>query len=235
MTGEFRIVPAGDSAMILEFPGIPGVDDRIDPEVNQRVVAVAESLQREGFAGVRDVVPTFRSVAVYFDPLRTAVNGLVEWLEAEARQPTVERREAASIVHIPVCYGGEFGPDLQEVAAFGGLEPSEAIALHASETYRVYMLGFLPGFAYLATVNPRIAAPRLATPRVRVPSGSVAIAGQQTGIYPSETPGGWLLIGRTPLKPYDAVRTDPFLLKAGDRVKFDPIDLIEYKAWPRSA
>ena len=233
MTNGFAIVPAGDSALILEFPALDG---RIDPAANRRAVAVAESLRGAGLAGVRDVVPTFHSVAVYFDPLSADVDGVAARLEMEAVRPVPGPLvEASPLVHIPVCYGGEFGPDLPAVAAFGRLAPAEVIALHAAETYQVCMLGFLPGFAYLATVNPRIAAPRLATPRVRVPQGAVGVAGQQTGIYPCETPGGWLLIGRTPLKPYDPVSTAPFLLKAGDRVKFHPIDPGQYNAWPRSA
>jgi len=220
---SFRIVRAGDAAVVVEF------EERIDPAVNARAIAVAESITRAGLAGVRDVVPTYRSVAVYFDPLRTPFDALVGRLEREARATTTPPHIDRAAVHIPVCYGGDFGPDLQDVAAFASLAESDVIALHASKTYRVFMLGFVAGFAYMGIVDQQIAAPRRRTPRVRVPLGSVGIAGVQTGIYPAETPGGWNLIGRTPLKPFDPDRNPPFLLKAGDSVKFDPIDRAEFQ------
>ena len=134
-------------------------------------------------------------------------------------------------MRIPVCYGGDLGPDLEEVASFAGMAEADVIRVHAGGTYRVFMLGFVPGFAYLGIVDQRIAMSRHATPRVRVPAGSVGIAGVQTGVYPAETPGGWQLIGRTPLKPFDPSRDEPFLLKAGDAVQFHPIDRAEYDAW----
>ena len=218
----FRIAYAGDSVVILEL------EERIDPEVNARAVAVATSLERSKISGVRDVVPTFRSVAVHFDPLRTDVREVIRTLEVEAARPVQDAAADRPPIRIPVCYGGTYGPDLGDVATYAGLGPSEVTALHASRTYRVFMLGFLPGFAYMASVDPRIAAPRLATPRVRVPSGSVGIAGVQTAIYPSESPGGWRLVGRTPVKPFDVDRQAPFLFKAGDRVEFYPIDPAEY-------
>jgi inhibitor of KinA len=129
---------------------------------------------------------------------------------------------------VPVCYGGEFGPDLAAVAAFGGVAAADVIRLHAARTYRVYMLGFVPGFAYMGTVDERIAAPRRAEPRPRVPAGSVGIAGSQTGIYPSSTPGGWQLVGRTPIAPFDLSRARPFLFDAGVSVRFHPIEPAEY-------
>jgi inhibitor of KinA len=217
-----RIVPAGESALIIEF------EERIDPEVNARTIACAEAIQACRIAGVRDVVPTYRSVAVYFDPLRTDTDGLMRRVEQAASQPPPVSSAVHAPVRIPVCYGGEFGPDLGAVAAFAGMPEDEVIRVHAGTTYRVFMLGFVAGFAYLGIVDGRIAAPRQSTPRVRVPIGSVGIAGMQTGIYPAETPGGWQLIGRTPLKPFDPSRDDPFLMKAGDSVQFYPIDRDEY-------
>lgn len=218
----FRIAPAGDSALIVEF------EERIDPIINARAIALADAIHRAGLAGVRDVVPTYRSVGVYFDPLRTDGDALVARIEYEAArtaQPMIDDREP---IRVPVCYGEEFGPDLSAVAAFGGLDPAQVVRLHAGQKYRVYMLGFVPGFAYMGTVHERIAAPRRSTPRVRVPAGSVGIAGSQTGIYPVETPGGWQLIGRTPIRPFDPHRPDPFLLRAGDAVEFYPIDRADY-------
>ena len=219
----FRIVPAGDSALIVEF------DERIDPAVNARAIACAEAVQAARLDGVRDVVPTYRSVAVYFDPLRTGGDALLACLEREAGKAPPPASAARTPVRIPVCYGGEFGPDIAAVAAFAGIAEDDVARRHAAATYRVFMLGFVPGFAYLGTVDATIAMPRRATPRVRVPIGSVGIAGVQTGVYPAETPGGWQLIGRTPLKPFDPSRDEPFLMAAGDAVQFYPIDRAEYE------
>jgi inhibitor of KinA len=219
----FRIVPAGDSAVVVEF------EERIDPAINARAIALAGSLQAALIPGVRDVVPAYRSVALFFDPLRTDYDVLVERVEREAGRPAVEAARQPDVLRIPVCYGGDFGPDLAAVAAFGGIGADEVIAMHAATTYRVFMLGFVPGFAYMGIVDVRIAAPRHRTPRLRVPAGSVGIAGVQTGVYPAETPGGWQLIGRTPLRPFDAQRAEPFLMKAGDAVRFVPIDREEFE------
>jgi inhibitor of KinA len=229
----FRLVSAGDSAVIAEF------DERIDVRINEHVVRMARAIEAAGLVGVRDVVPTYRSVAVHFDPLRTDFNALTDLLEREGRgsddagppkggphaaQHHTTRRE----VRIPVCYGGEFGPDLAAVAARANLTESDVIRRHASPSYRVFMMGFLPGFTYLGIVDAAIAAPRHSTPRLRVPAGSVGIAGSQTGIYPLETPGGWQIVGRTPLRLFDLARPEPFLLETGDAVRFYPIDPAEY-------
>jgi len=219
---NFRIVPAGDSALIVEF------EERIDPEVNARTIACAAALARARVAGVRDVVPTYRSVAVYYDPVRTDSDALMERIAHEAEHAAASASRTAAPVRIPVCYGGDFGPDLARVAAFAGVPEAEVVSLHSSAVYRVFMLGFVAGFAYLGLVDERIAMPRHSTPRVRVPVGSVGIAGVQTGVYPAETPGGWQLIGRTPLKPFDASRAEPSLMQAGDAVRFDPIDRAEF-------
>jgi KipI family sensor histidine kinase inhibitor len=221
----FRIVSAGDSALIVEF------EERIDPAINARAIALAESLQAAAIDGVRDVVPTYRSVAVFFDPLRTNYDALLDRLGRDAARGGADASTDRAPIRVPVCYGGDLGPDLGAVAAFGGVGEDEVIALHTAATYRVFMLGFVPGFAYMGLVDPRIAAPRHSTPRVRVPLGSVGIAGVQTGIYPAETPGGWQLIGRTPLKPFDAARAEPFLMKAGDAVRFYAINRDEYDSF----
>jgi len=216
-TSDFRIVTAGDSAVIVEF------EDRIDAAVNGRVVALARSIQTARLDGVLDVVPTFRSVAVYFDPLRTDFNALSHRLRHEAAEARALTATPSAPIRIPVWYGGAFGPDLGEVARFAGQTEADVIALHSAPVYRVFMLGFVPGFAYMGTVDPTIAAPRRSTPRVKVPAGSVAVAGGQTGVYPAESPGGWQIVGRTPLRPFDLSRAEPFLLKAGDHVQFHPI------------
>jgi KipI family sensor histidine kinase inhibitor len=218
----FRIVAAGDAAFIVEL------ENRIDPGVNEAAIALATAIQTAALPGVRDVVPTYRSVAIHFDPLRTDYDALVArlntWIGEEERSPVPH----GDPFPVPVCYAGEFGPDLAEVAAFAAVSEEEAIRLHTSRIYRVFMLGFMPGFPYMGIVDQRIAVPRLSTPRVRVPVGSVGIAGVQTGIYPVSTPGGWRIIGRTPIRPFDLSRGEPVLFKPGDAVQFYSIDPGEY-------
>ena len=222
MSSHYRIVPAGESVLIVEF------EERIDPVVNATTIACAEAIQAAAIGGVRDVVPTYRSVAIYFDPLRTDTDALLERITHEAETAGPGALVARDPLRIPVCYGGDLGPDLPQVAAFARMSADEVVQRHASATYRVFMLGFVPGFAYLGMVDPDIAMPRRATPRVRVPMGSVGIAGVQTGIYPAETPGGWQLIGQTPVRPFDPRRDDPFLMKAGDAVQFYAIERAEF-------
>jgi len=224
-----RIVAAGDSAIVVEF------EARIDPVVNAQAIALAEAVQAAGVAGVRDVVPTYRSVAIHFDPLRTDIDALTGQIDRAVAAAGSSPVTSRSPIRIPVCYGSEFGPDLPAVAAYAGCSEQAVVLAHTETTYRVFMLGFVPGFAYLGIVDQRIAMPRHAVPRVRVPARSVAIAGVQTGIYPSETPGGWQLIGRTPLPPFDPDRPEPFLMKAGDAVQFYAIDGAEYERVERDA
>ena len=224
-----RIVAAGDSAIVVEF------EARIDPAINALAIALAEALQATEVAGVRDVVPTYRSVAIHFDPLRTDIDALTGQIDRAVATAGSSPVTSRSPIRIPVCYGSEFGPDLPAVAAYAGCSEQAVVLAHTETTYRVFMLGFVPGFAYLGIVDQRIAMPRHAVPRVRVPARSVAIAGVQTGIYPSETPGGWQLIGRTPLPPFDPDRPEPFLMKAGDAVQFYAIDGAEYERVERDA
>jgi inhibitor of KinA len=224
-----RIAPAGDAALVLEFP------PRIDPAINARAIALARAVQQRCGTAVRDAVVGYCSVTVYFDPL------LVDspWLEAEMRAAASIVDDAPSpprpVIEVPVCYEREFGPDLDDVAAFASIEVDDVVRAHASREYRVYMVGFVPGFAYMAEVDPRIAAPRRSSPRMKVPPGSVAIAGGQTGVYPSETPGGWNIIGRTPVRPYDPQRARPFLFRAGDAVRFQPVARDEFERLAASA
>ena len=217
-----RIVPMGDSAVVVQLEAC------IDPQVNARAISLAGRIRTAAVPGVRDVVPTYRSVAVYFDPLRTSYDALLGRLELESRSSPPSDEVKRAPIRIPVCYGGELGPDLESVAAHAGMPASDVVALHARIVYRVFMLGFAPGFGYMGIVDERIAAPRRSTPRVRVPAGSVGIAGQQTGVYPADAPGGWQLLGRTPLRPFRIDRPSPFLFAAGDSVQFVPIDRQEY-------
>jgi inhibitor of KinA len=220
---DVTIVPAGDSAWLIELP------ERIDPVINERAIQIAQSIERLSLP-VTDVVVGYRSVMAYFDPLDPRAGDLESRLHRIATSPSEGVETIVARVEVPVCYGGDFGPDLGEVAAFGHFTPEEAIAVHLSREYRVFVVGFVPGFAYMAAVDPRIAAPRRSSPRLKVPAGSVAVAAGQTGVYPAETPGGWSLIGRCPIRPYDPDRGEPFLFRPGDRVRFRRIDPDEYRA-----
>lgn len=215
---DFRVVAAGDAALVAQF------DDRIDAAVNARAIALAQALRRASLPGVCDIVPAYRAVTVYFDPLRADAADLEAHLRAAASAEPDADALAGPRVHVPVCYDEEFGPDLDTVARFAGLSAREVIDAHLSRVYRVFMLGFVPGFAYMGTVDPRLALPRRREPRTSVPAGSVAVAGGQTGVYPSPTPGGWHIIGRTPLRLVSFDTSAPSLFAAGDGVRFHQID-----------
>lgn len=211
---QFRILTLGDSCVSLQFAAA------IDPVVNARCIALAAALGKCAVRGVRDVVPTYNAVTVHFDPLETDRDGLSTGLDRLASKLPSTLDSDARLVEIPVTYGGTSGPDLSAVADFAKCSEADVVKLHTGVRYRVYMLGFLPGFSYMGSVDRRIAMPRLDTPRMRVAAGSIGIAGGQTGIYPCDTPGGWRIIGRTTTKVFDAARAEPFLLKAGDDVRF---------------
>jgi KipI family sensor histidine kinase inhibitor len=208
----------GDSALLIRL------GDRIDDSISDAAIALAERL-RDHY----DAAPAYASVCIRFDAGNPPDS---EMLLAHVNQSLRIPRttEPERVVEIPVCYGGDFGPDIVEVAAHAQLSVEDVIARHAAATYTVAMLGFMPGFAYLRGLPPELATPRRATPRVRVPAGSVATGGAQTGIYPRELPGGWQLIGRTPLVLFDATRHEPALLRAGLRVRFVSVDAHEFRA-----
>jgi inhibitor of KinA len=212
-----RLHASGDSLLLVEL------EPRLAPEINMRAVALADALRSAQLAGVRDVVPSYAAVGVHVDPLRLDLAALERAVAEAWDVGPPERADAGRLVEIPVCYGGEYGPDLDEVAAFARCSADDVVRWHSEIVYRVYMLGFLPGFAYLGVVDEIIAVPRRAAPRAAVPAGSVGIAGRQTGVYPSESPGGWHLVGRTPWRMFDAGRPRPSLLDAGDRVRFVPV------------
>jgi len=212
-----RIRECGDSMLLVEFDAV------IDPAINARAIALAAALRHPLLPGVFDVVPGYRTVGIHFDPLKTDILALEAHVDRGlAMVESAPVSVGGAVVEIPVRYGGDAGPDLDAVAAFAGCAPDEVIRRHAAVTYRVYMVGFVPGFAYLGRVDASIAAPRRRMPRERVPAGSVGIAGAQTGVYPAETPGGWQLIGRTSLRMFDPVREAPSLLAPGDLVRFVP-------------
>jgi KipI family sensor histidine kinase inhibitor len=210
-----RLRDAGDAAVLLELDG------GIDPVVSAKAVAIADTVRRAARDGIRDVVATYRSVAVYFDPLRVDADVLRRLLQ-RAEQDATAQPHAGRFLEVPVMYGGALGPDLEEVATFAGLRPHQVIERHAGVEYRVYLLGFLPGFAYMGLVRPEIAIPRRATPRLRVEGGSVGIAGAQTAIYPRASPGGWQIIGRSPMPVFDPAADPPAVFAPGDRVRFVP-------------
>ncbi len=207
--------PAGDSAVAVIF------GDKIDESINKKVHAVANAIEKASPDWLIEVVPTYTSIYVYYDPLKLdyqeVLTAIKPFLSAEPRD------EKPRIVEIPTVYGGEFGPDIEFVAQHNGLTVEDVIEIHSKPLYRVYMLGFTPGFAYLGGMDERIATPRLERPRLKVPAGSVGIAGKQTGIYPLESPGGWRLIGRTPLRLFNPEKDPPTLLQPGDHIKFVPI------------
>lgn len=194
--------------------------------MNARVHAVARAIEGKDFGWLVEVVPAYSSLAVIFDPLKVTFEDV-----KKAVEPLLDVSTGAfkgRKIEIPVLYGGEYGPDIEFVAEYNGLGVDDVIEIHSGKTYRVHFLGFLPGFAYLSPVDERIATPRLERPRLKVPAGSVGIAGRQTGIYPIESPGGWRLIGRTPLRLFDPSREPPTLLQPGDEVRFVPISEEEF-------
>jgi inhibitor of KinA len=208
---------SGDTMLLVEW------DHVIDPVINAQAIRLAAGLQSRLGHIVRDIVPSYCSVGIHFDPLLTDLAALERVVTEEAARPFADNEAAvAPAVEIPVEYGDAGGPDLDAVAEWASCTPDEVIEWHAERTYRVYMLGFVPGFAYLGRVDSRIAVPRRRVPRDRVPAGSVGIAGEQTGVYPIETPGGWNLIGRTRATMFDPARTPASLLRPGDLVRFVP-------------
>lgn len=211
-----------DDAWLLHF----GADaPPIDDATNARVHRAVARMRADAPAWLRDLVPAYASLAVFFDPDAIDALAVEGWLDAQLADDSVTTDVGASrCIEIPVVYGGDFGEDLDGAAAELGLSAAALAERHAAATYTVAMIGFAPGFPYLSGLDPALALPRLATPRTRVPGGSVAIGGAQTGLYPRESPGGWRLIGRTPLRLFNASRASPSLLSPGDRVRFIAID-----------
>jgi inhibitor of KinA len=203
-----------DSSILLSL------GDSIDPVTNRRVHALAAALAFDPLPGVSETVPGYASLVVHYDPLALTYAQAAGWLSAHAETAAEASARPARKIEIPVQYGGEYGPDLGFVAAHCHLTPTEVIRLHSETEYTVYMMGFTPGFAYLGSIPPALITPRLETPRALVRAGTVAIAGEQTGIYPVDSPGGWQLIGHTEMLPFDPQRDPLFLFAPGNTVKF---------------
>ncbi|WP_051663446.1 5-oxoprolinase subunit PxpB [Alicyclobacillus macrosporangiidus] len=218
------IEPLGDGAAVVRL------GTRIDPDTHRQVRRLVLAVDRSAPPWLVELVPAFTTVTVFYDAVQADFAQVEDWLrtrlEVLGDDPLPPPRE----VRIPVCYGGEFGPDLGVVASHNGLTEDEVIAIHSQGEYLVYMIGFAPGFPYLGGLSERIATPRRSTPRVSIPAGTVGIAGMQTGVYPISTPGGWQLIGRTPVRLFRPEQDPPTLLQAGDIVRFDPISPDEYQA-----
>lgn len=225
--------PLGDSAIVVQL------STNIHPTVHQKIIQLTEIIEKDPFTGFIEVVPSYNSVTIYYNPIKIyqtytkkfitvyeKVSGFIEnYLKQLGDTPNVEKR----LIEVPVVYGGTYGPDLEEVARSNNLSTDEVIAIHSKPEYLVYMIGFAPGFPYLGGMNESIATPRKETPRPSIPSRSIGIAGKQTGIYTLETPGGWQIIGRTPLNLFSPKKNPPSLLKSGDKIRFVPITSSEYE------
>ena len=219
---EVRFLLTGDTSLCVEF------GNEISNEINKQIRAFNIALQSSKIPGIVETVPTYRSLMVHYDPGVILYDALVKKMKGLLGQLDSIEIPPSEVLEIPVLYGGEEGPDLAFVAEHNGKTPEEVIKIHTSTEYLIYMLGFTPGFTYLGGMSDEIATPRLKTPRVKIPAGSVGIAGSQTGVYPIDSPGGWQLIGRTPVKMYDPNRETPILPEAGQYIKFYAIDKAEY-------
>ena len=217
------ISPVGDRAISIDFGQV------IDPTINRHIRQTIERIKALQLEGIIELVPTYCALLVEYDAMLYSYSEICKIIE-----PTLEEgmtnttNELVTVVEVPTVYGGEFGPDLSFVASHNHLSEDEVISIHSGTDYLVYMLGFIPGFTYLGGMDPRIATPRLSSPRTLIPAGSVGIAGEQTGTYPSDSPGGWQIIGRTPVTMYDMSKAQAALLKAGDYVRYVPIDESEF-------
>lgn len=219
---NIRILTAGDSSLLIEF------GKEISQEINQKISATVQLMKEQHIEGVVDMIPAFCSLLVNYDPRVISYGEIKERIQALVRVDAKAGETRRRIFEIPVCYGGEYGPDIANIAEHAGLSQEEVIALHSSKDYLIYMLGFLPGFTYLGGLDERLHTPRLANPRIKIAAGSVGIGGSQTGIYPLDSPGGWQLMGMTPVKTYDPFREIPILVEAGDYIRFVPVDEAEY-------
>jgi inhibitor of KinA len=229
-----RLFPMGDQALIVEF------GDRVDPLLSARIAMLAQRLRESLPIGVLDIVPAYSTLALHYDPAAVGsgtspYEALAEIIGNWLQTQPVETSVAGRRVEIPVCYGGAFGEDLETLAHARNLTARQVIAIHSGTDYHVHMLGFVPGFAYLGGLDEQLETPRRDTPRPRVPAGSVGIGGKQTGIYPLESPGGWQIIGRTPLQLFKPDASPPSLLIAGDVVRFVPISEQEFETQSKAA
>lgn len=224
-----RFLLTGDTSLSAEF------GNEISESINAQIRAFTIALEKSGIPGIVELVPTYRACMIHYDPGVIAYATLVRRLQGLLGKLDSIEIPPSDVLEVPVLYGGEMGPDLAFVAEHAGLGEQEVIDIHTSTEYLIYMLGFTPGFTYLGGMSDKLETPRLKQPRVKIPAGSVGIAGRQTGVYPIDSPGGWQLIGRTPVKMYDPNRETPILPKAGQYIKFRAIDQAEYDRVAASA
>ncbi len=220
---DYKILIEGDSSVLIVF------GDTISPEINRRVTAAVQLIKEQRIEGIVDMIPAFASLLINYNPMVISYDSIRRRLERILKMDVRGEEGRKRVFEIPVCYGGRFGPDLDNIAAHAGLTPEEVVDIHASRDYLIYMLGFLPGFCYLGGLDERIHTPRLSSPRLRIPSGSVGIGGSQTGIYPMDSPGGWQLMGMTPVRTYDPNRAEPILVHAGEYIRFVRIGEEEFE------
>lgn len=236
MTNQVTIKSLGDAALIVQL------GEGISPVIHKRVRSLQLSLETQSFKGFIEAVPAYNNVTIYYNPFivhqaypdvkgTTSFQKVSLFIQEMVTNLTDHNQLEESIITIPVLYGGQWGPDLEDVAHHNDLTPEEVIQLHSSEDYLVYMIGFAPGFPFLGGMDKRIATPRRETPRLTIPAGSVGIAGEQTGVYPLETPGGWQIIGRTPLDLFLPKQSPPTLLQSGNKVRFVPITMEAYNTY----
>ncbi len=218
----YKLLACGECAVTVEF------SREMEPHAGAAAVMLAGELRQQNVAGICEIIPTYRSVTVCFDPLTISYKDIKKWISRCTRHHAVAAGKNVRRCYIPVCYGGRYGIDLDYIAQRSGLDPREVVRRHISREYPINMIGFLPGFPYLSGMDPTISAARLENPREKIPAGSVGIGGEQTGIYPITSPGGWRLIGRTPVRLYDPDRVPPVLYEAGDRIQFYPVSEQEY-------
>ena len=219
---NIKILTEGDSSLLVEF------GNEIDPDINRKISATIRLMKQNEIKGVVDIIPAFCSLLINYDPRVISYADIRARIEALLKVEVKSGESKKIIYEIPVCYGGEYGPDINTIAENAGISVDEVIKIHSSSDYLIYMLGFLPGFCYLGGLDERIHTPRLSNPRLKIPAGSVGIGGSQTGIYPVESPGGWQLMGKTPVKTYDPDRKVPILVNAGEYIRFIPIDEAEF-------
>ena len=220
-----KILPYGEQALLINY------EQKISLEIHRKVMGLQEQIVQAKIEAIQYIIPAYCSLTIGFDPFQISYAVLKERILALSDQNFDSADPNIQSHQIPVCYDPEFAWDMEEIQTHTGLSQEEIITLHSSKPYTVYMLGFLPGFPYMGSVSPNLECPRKEQPRLKIEAGSVGLAGKQTGIYPSRAPGGWQILGRTPVKAFNPVKENPFLFQAGDQVQFYPISRVEFENW----
>lgn len=222
MYNQSKYLNIGDKSLLIEFA------NDISEEINHKVRKMMISINDKKLGFIKEIIPTYRSLKIDYDPLIINYDDMIKIFENIEKKICLTIPESSNIIEIPVCYGNKYGEDLKEVAKYSNLTKEEVIKIHTENEYLIYMIGFTPGFPYLGGMSELISMPRLEKPRIKISNGSVGIAGNQTGIYPQDSPGGWQIIGKTPVKLFDLSKENPVLLNAGDYIKFVSISEFEF-------